>query len=375
MTVRSMMEIPIGATSEKPSEMTSFPIPAILSPEQRDRTLHVICCAIEGTYQPPPKEKSKKKKTNKEAIQSTALVDEARMRKCMLTIRKKMASSNKDDVETLSFSHHQSAEVFDRTPTIFYLAILSAWLAALDPKRCKGGGTDFTSGISLLDDFASMKVPTREGDKSSFQTFLLRVAHAKLELSILRSHERGESRILPSSPFADCLVNNVAQLKSLKIAPSKSLMLAMAHLENQHSQRVKNGYSDLLVPGLDIGGIHPNEIIFLLEKAVASADKTINDPSLLQTTSMARCSCWTKDGRKIVEEAILTAISRSTCCCYPSLYSALLQLSLLGSVPSKRPSRAFHKTKDLYHNTILPSCSFSKGLWLDAFYTIAPDIQ
>ena len=371
MTVRSMMEIPIGATSEKPSEMTSFPTPAILSPEQRDRILHVICCAIEGSYQPLPKEKSKKK--NKEAVRSAALVDEGRMRKCMLTSRKKMASSNKDDVETLSFSHHQSAEVFDRTPTIFYLAILSAWLAALDPKRCKGGGIDFTSGISLLDDFASVKVPTREGDKSSFQTFLLRVAHAKLELSILRSHEWGESRILPSSPFADCLVKNVAQLKSLKIAPSKSLMLAMAHLENQHSQRVKNGYSDLLVPGLDIGGIHPNEILFLLEKAVASADKTINGPNLLQTKSMARCSCWTKDGRKMVEEAILTVISRSTyCCCYPSLYSALLQVSLLGSVQSKRPSRAFHKTKDLYHNTILPSCSFSKGLWLDAFTLLRP---
>lgn len=370
MTVRSMMEMPIGAISEKPSNMITFP-PAILSSEQRDRILHIICCAMEGSYQPlPPKEKSKKKK-NEEAIRSTALVDEARMRKCMVIIRKEMAD-NKDDVETLSFSHQPSAEAFDRTPYMSYFAILSAWLAALDPKRCKGGGIDFNSGISLLDEFSSMKVPTREGDRSSFQTFLLRITHAKLELSILRCTEWGKSRVLPSPSFADCLVNSVAQLKSLKIAPSKSLMLAMAHMENQHSQRVKNGYSDLLVPGLDIGGIHPNEILFLLEKAVAAANKTINGPSHPRMTSIATCSCWTKDGRKMVEEAILTAIVRSTYCCYPSLYSALLQLSLLGSIQSKRPSRVFHRTKDLYHNTILPSCSFSKGLWLDAFTLLRP---
>lgn len=366
MALRSMMNLPIGTlqvSENSSSDFTSLK-PAILSPEERDRILHIICCTIEGSYQPLPDQNSRKKsKGNKTPL----LVDDARVRKCMLNVRTKISSNHMDDIESLSFNHQQSAEAFDRTPTSYYFAILSAWLAALDPNNCKDGGIDFTSGISVLDDFVSVKA---DRSAPAFQTFLVRIAQAKLELSILRFQE---SQLLPASPsFADCLVRNIAQLKCLGIVPSRSLMLAVASLEIQDSQQLKNSFGDLLIPGLEIGGIHPNEILFVLRKAVAAADKTISGPFFAQPTSMPRCSYWTNDGRKMVEQSILSVIDRSAYCCYPSLYSVLLHLSLLGSIQSKRPSRAFHKVKDFYHNIILPGCSFSKSLWLDAFTFLRP---
>jgi len=369
MTLRSMLCLPIGETSANAStKMVSTNI-SDLSPEQRDKILHILCCAIEGTYRPLPKKKSKKE--SKEAL-APPLVDDGRVRKCLLNIRTKIAADTTDDVESLLFNSHQSAKAFDSTPAICYFAVLSAWLTALNPSRCQDGGIDFSAGMALLDDFVAIEAPQGEGHRAGFQTYLVRLAHVKLELAILRSQDNRASHVLPPAPFADSLLmSNIAQQKSMGIVPSISLILAAIYIELQEPKRVKNGYGGLLAPALQSGGIYPNEILFLLTKAVAAADRTIVASDLVQPRPMARCSFWTKGGRKIVEEAILSAIDMSYCY-YPSLYAALLQLTLIGSMQSKRASRAFHKAKDLYHSKILPSCSFSKSLWLDAFTLLRP---
>ena len=358
MTLRSMLCLPIGEISADASTTMSFPKLADISLEQCDRILHILCCAIEGTYRPLPKKKSKQ--GSKEAP-GPPLVDDARVRKCLLNIRTKIDACNKNDVKSLLFSSHQSAKAFDCTPAICYFAILSAWLAALNPKRCQHGGVDFSAGTALLDDFAAIEAP-QEGDRAGFQTYLVRIAHAKLELAILRAEGNRTNRTLPSVPLADSLllVSNIAQQKSLGVVPSRPLMLAAARMESS--------YGVLLVPALQRGSIHPNEIVFLLAKAVAAADRTIVASDLVRP----KCSLWTKDGRKMVEEAIISAIDKSGYCCHPSLYSALLELSLIGSMQSKRASRAFHQAKNLYHSKILPSCSSSKSLWLDAFMLLRP---
>ena len=360
MTLRSMLCLPIGEISADASTTMSFPKLSDLSLEQRDRILHILCCAIEGTFRPLPKKKSKQ--GSKEAP-GPPLVDDARVRKCLLDVRTKIDAYNKDDVESLLFSSHRSAKAFDCTPAICYFAILSAWLAALNSKKCQHGGVDFAAGTALLDDFAAIEAPQGEGDRAGFQTYLVRIAHAKLELAILRAEEIRTNHTLRPVPFAySLLVSNISQQKSLGIMPSRPLMLATAACMEM------NSYGVLLAPALQSGGIHPNEIIFLLAKAVAAADRTIVAADLVRP----KCSLWTKDGRKMVEEAIISAIDKSGYCCYPSLYSALLQLSLIGSMQSKRASRAFHQAKNLYHSKILPSCSSSKSLWLDAFMLLRP---
>lgn len=374
-SVRSMLHLPINSEMDA-SLFNIVPIDQHL----RNRLLHVICCAIEGKFVALPKKQKGKSKENETAT----LVDDARLRKCRLHLELIIQKGICHDAEVL-ITPPPSAEMFDSTPKLYHLAILAAWLNALDSQKCDSDELDFDSGISTLNEWASKLVALKRKNGQASSTCLVRLVHAQLEFALLQfaSCSPGVSQdwTTANSIMTRTLVPSIILLKSNGLVPSRPLLLAAAYAESKlqaTASQIVRGYEFLLCPFLNYK-LHSNEVIYIVAKAifVARADKTCvaekkkdADGTL---THDAECCSWTRDGRKMVEKSLLSAIDKAGYCCYPTLWSALLRLKLLGSLSSTRkPASAFGEAKSFYHENIIARCSYSKRLWLDAFSLLRP---
>lgn len=373
MGVRSMLHLPIG-----PKIVSTFKVVSI-DQDLRDRLLHVICCAIEGEFTAPPKTKSKSKGT------PMLLVDDARLRTCHLHLQSILRKGKYGDIDALRTAD-PSADVFDCTPKLYHFAVLAAWMTALDSKNCDDGSIALNSGIVVLNDLASKLIASSEQRSRgpAFKICLVRIVHARLEFSLLHTLtpnlDKGTAPSFPAETFMrNILVPGIVLLKSVGLTPSKSLLCCVAFAESQiqaSTQLLVCGYDSLLCPFLNYE-LHPNEVAYILAKATFVADRTCTTAENKDLDGRmqpdARCSRWTRDGRKRTEAALLVAIEKAGYCCYPPLWSALLRLKVLGSLSSTRkPALAFSETKTFYHESILSRCSHSKRLWLDAFTLLRP---
>ena len=324
-------------------------IRSVVKPENKLKALHIICCAIEGTYIPF---------SNKECNIKTneTLVSMERFEKARLISKKKLLS--------VDVSESGRIDYFDCTPVWAFDIVLQVWLEILDPSKSELnfiGGSKFLHGW-----FERMKDSGLPRSKHGI-AYLLQL---NLELCLLRSSSSNQNYMLQC--LRQILTTSLTVQSGKLLTPA--LLLSLAVFESQ-TERSSQSYSDILSSKIDSSG---NEcfyhiLVCILEHLTCTKSCKSNE----NDTFLALCSDWSMDTISKVRHALFRAVSGEIGSSMPCFWRALIRLELIGGSNAsqggitKSPSRSFLAARKIFEQAI-SNCVVSKALWLDAFTILRP---
>lgn len=399
--------------------------PTVASDEARDRCLHVLCCAVEGTYVPVPKVKAKKRrKRDDDGVEdrpsAPPLAPPSRLLKCRSMLRKRLADarSSKEEGEEERAGGggddncadaHPADRHFDPTPSLYHYGEIAAWLEALTARAAVGpeGTVDFAAGAAVLDDWIdALTVGSAPTLTEPLKLCLMRWSNLKLEfvtMPSLRGSVPGSGsadRKFAFELLRDVLMPSAVSLTNRGCVPPTSHLLATAAAEALFAERLplSRGYFSLCADATNRRprrDLFSREVAFLLARAVFASEReavqerrrlhvrrtiaTDDDDDEAATPingTVIRCARWTPDGCRRTKDALRRAVDSSGWGSSPPLLRSLIRLELLGGTARRRRDvrrgRASFASAKYEHDRGLTRCLHSKGLWLDAFTVLRP---